>query len=272
MQDTKTEIDGASLGGHATPALEINSVSTASHYTNFVRRLRNHLSREYIKRRLPRDDFSIVSDDCWGGRVYAELGLKCFSPFIGMGFVPSEYLSFLVRMREPGALDVLSISSEERGYPIIQTRYARLMGMHYKSNDEFQSRYERRCKLIKWDRLFVKIDLGKPQYEQIDIERWNDLKLPHALALYPADQPRFRSLAIHQGVAVTGWELDGARQFQLSVRNFDVFSWLNHDRIQLPPVYRGLQFLLMERFFRERCRGIFHRKAHPAHDAQKPVV
>jgi Domain of unknown function (DUF1919) len=150
-----------------------------------------------------------------------------------MGIDPHEYIDFLLKMREPGALDVLSISSKERGYPIIQTRHARLYGLHYGSEQEFLSRYERRRRLIDWDQLLIKIDLGKPKYRPENIERWNALRLPRSLALYP-DEPRYRSMNIHHGVAVAGWEIDGSRQFNLSARHFDLFDWLNEGRVHAP--------------------------------------
>jgi hypothetical protein len=93
--------------------------------------LRQVQLRRYVKNRLEADtEFTIIGDDCWAGRMYAELGLRCRSPFVGMGFSPREYLNFLEHMQEAGALEVTAVSSEERNYPIIQTRHARLFGLH----------------------------------------------------------------------------------------------------------------------------------------------
>ena len=192
---------------------------------------RTKLRKGYIKSRLTRNNVSFISEDCWSGKAYQDLGLKCLSPFIGMGVRRAHYLSFLTHMREPGALDPLSISSQERGYPIIQTRYADLMGMHYKSEQECMQRYERRRSLIDWDNLFIKIDLGKPQFTRDDITRWNEMKLPRSVAFYP-DEPFFHSANIHNGVCVTDWIDDGDLLFQRSCRNFDIIKWLNHGVIK----------------------------------------
>lgn len=217
--------------------------------------LRERLARRYVQRRLPRRDFTFISDDCWAGRAYAELGLICRSPFVGMGFTAHEYLDFLQGFREPGALDVLGVSSEEKGYPLIRTRHARLFGQHYGSDEEFVRTYERRRKTILWDRVFIKIDFGKRKYRPEDIARWNALKPPNSVALYP-DLPRFRALNIHHGVALPDWDIDGARQFQISCRRFDIFEWLNHGVIRLPWSYRCAQIALLEQNFPQRLRRL----------------
>lgn len=212
---------------------------------------RDRLLWRYARRRLKRHDFTVISDDCWAGRFYSDLGLKCHSPCVGTGFTAREYLDFLKGFREPGALDVRSVSSEERGYPIIQLRDARLFGRHYSSDDVFLKGYERRRKTILWDRVFVKIDFGNPKYQDDDIERWNAMKLPNAVALYP-DTPRFRSMNIHQGVALPDYHANGARQFRISCRRFDIFEWLNTGKLALPLGYRCVQLALMEKAYARR--------------------
>lgn len=218
---------------------------------------RERLARRYLDRRLSRKDFTVVSDDCWGGQVYSVLGLKCHSPFIGMGVRPQEYIPFLEHMRDPGALDVLDVSTRADGhYHLLKTRHATLHGMHYDSAAHFHHTYERRLKTILWDRLFIKVDFGKKDYTQEHIARWNELRLPNSVALYP-DIPRFRALRIHNGVALPGWELDGAKQFHISCRHFDIFAWLDQGVVRLPAGYRCMQALLMENAFLHRCRAPF---------------
>ncbi len=226
---------------------------------------RDRLVWRYARSRLLRTDFTLVSDDCWGGRLYSDLGLKCYSPFTGTGFTAREYLDFLCGFREPGALEVRSISCEERGYPIMQLRDARLFGRHYSSNDVFLKSYERRRKLILWDRVFIKIDFGNPKYRTEDILRWNALKLPNSVAIHP-DEPRFRALNIHHGVALPDYHPNGARQFRVSCRRFDVFHWLSHDERRLPLGYRCVQVALMEKAFPQRWHSLFkpYRSPPPA--------
>lgn len=238
-----------------------------------LKTLRSRLARRYRHRRLLRRDFTVISDDCWGGQLYSAFGLKCHSPFIGMGMLAKEYIDFLNHFHDAGALDILGVSTRaDQVYHLIQTRHALLHGMHYDSAEDFRRTYERRCKTILWDRVFIKIDFGKKNYRAEDIERWNALKFPNSVALYP-DLPRFRALNIHNGVALPDWELDGVKQFYSSCRRFDIFTWLNHGTIRLTASYRLMQVLLMEKEFVKRLTGLFrlNRPRYPWHrQAFKP--
>lgn len=214
-----------------------------------LRVLRLRLARAYVARRLVKEPRTIISDDCWGGRVYEANALPCHSPFAGMGFSTREYIHFLEHMREPGALDPLSISSEERGYPIIQTRHARLFGMHYKTEKEFMQRYQRRCLRMNLQRPWIKIDFGRPNYTPQDIERWNALRLPDSVAFHP-DEPRFHTLKIHNGVAVRDWILNGHEMYARSLAAFDLYAWLETGKISRGPLYRlATRHLLARGYF-----------------------
>jgi len=191
-----------------------------------LRELRARAARSYVRRRLREPRLTIISDDCWGGRAYAEYDLKCLSPFAGMGFTPREYLNFLTHMREPDALKPLGMSVHATGYPIIETRYAKVFGMHYRTGDEMLQRYERRCRLINWDKLRIKIDLGRHKYQWDDVERWNQLALPNSVAIFP-DKPEYHRAKIHHGVCVPNHTEDGAQMFLRSCQRFDVIGWLN---------------------------------------------
>lgn len=222
----------------------------------FAARVR--MAKRHVQRRLQRNDFTIISDDCWGGRLYSEFGLRCYSPFVGMGFTAHEYLDFLCGFREAGALDILGEKLSEEGYPLLKTRYAWLFGQHYDSAAEFRHAFERRCKTIRWDRVFIKIDFGKFKYRPEDIARWNELRLPNSVALYP-NRSKFRDAHIHNGVALLDWTVDGAKQFGVSCRSFDILDWLNHGRVGWSAAYGCRQFLWMERDVVGRTRGVLRR-------------
>lgn len=211
-----------------------------------LRTIRQQLIGHYRTRFLPSSGVSVLSDDCWAGRIYAELETPCRSPFVGMGFTPPEYLNFIRHMREPDALKVLSVSSEERGYPIIETPHARLFGMHYDSDESFVQRFERRKRLIDWDQLLIKIDFGKAKYRASDIDEWNAMNLPRAVAFFP-DQPKFRNLVIHRGVAVKKWSEDGATMFYSSCLHFDLFSWLQRGEVRFSKRRVIAQYFLFKR-------------------------
>jgi uncharacterized protein (DUF1919 family) len=58
---------------------------------NFI----NELLRCFRKKCLVEKDFTIISDNCWGGFAYKYFGLKYTSPFVGLVIFPSDYIMLL---------------------------------------------------------------------------------------------------------------------------------------------------------------------------------
>lgn len=44
--------------------------------------------------KLTNTDFSIISNNCWGGHVYRRYGLPYTSPTVGMYFFSEDYINF----------------------------------------------------------------------------------------------------------------------------------------------------------------------------------
>ena len=50
------------------------------------------------RNKLNNTDFSIISNNCWGGSVYRRYGLQYKSPTIGLYFFAEEYIKFLMNL------------------------------------------------------------------------------------------------------------------------------------------------------------------------------
>ena len=58
-----------------------------------IRNFKNkHLSRNRVNKVKP--DFSIISNNCWGGLVYQYFGMEYLTPTVGLFFFPEDYLNF----------------------------------------------------------------------------------------------------------------------------------------------------------------------------------
>lgn len=53
----------------------------------------------YRKKQLKFKDFTIISNNCWGGMVYESYNLPKESPTIGMFFVAEDYIDFLTDIK-----------------------------------------------------------------------------------------------------------------------------------------------------------------------------
>ena len=49
----------------------------------------------YRKKQLKSTDFTIISNNCWGGMIYESYNLPKESPTVGMFFIAKDYIEFL---------------------------------------------------------------------------------------------------------------------------------------------------------------------------------
>ena len=119
--------------------------------------------------------------------------------------------------------------------------------MHAPSWKEIDKAFPRRVARIAPQRLFFKIDFGKTGYTQHDVERWNALALPNAVALLPpVDPPGLDLDAVHQGLQVRAWTHDGAAMLHWSRRDFDFHHWIRTGELSRSRISRALHFLLWD--------------------------
>jgi uncharacterized protein (DUF1919 family) len=202
---------------------------------------RSFLARK-IERQLLSWPVSIVADDCWAAELYGTLKLLYLTPVVGLWIQPSDYIRFVRNLRSKDAFDLTFIQSRET-YPVARTPYATLHFMHYASESEAKDKFSRRATRLNWDRIYTKIDFGKPGYTMRDVDEWNWLKLPNSVAFYP-NASEFSERGIHNGVAISDWTLNGAAMFQISKMHFDLFRWLRCGEIRATVRNRLIQRFL----------------------------
>lgn len=141
----------------------------------------NQIRRElFAKQRgkaLVQTDFTILSNNCWGGMIYESYHLQKRTPTVGLFFMAEDYIRFLSGLREYMSSELRFIRPEESRwknektigddtrfgtYPIGRLQAGResveLFFLHYRSEEEAKEKWERRKKRINWDRLLVKFN------------------------------------------------------------------------------------------------------------------
>lgn len=147
------------------------------------------------------EDFTIISNNCWGGTVYESYNLRKNSPTVGMFFMAEDYIRFLVNLREYlcGKLTFINpqkskwrqeveVDSRFGKYPVGLLEISRghyesieIFFLHYHSEQEAKEKWERRVQRINWDRLLVKFnDQNGCKEEHIE----NFIKLPYTNKLF----------------------------------------------------------------------------------------
>lgn len=126
-----------------------------------IKKIRYH----FLKNR----DFTIISNNCWGGHVYQYFGMQYNSPTIGLTFFADEYLKFASNLKKYLSMDLKFIPKSEsryyrvykekkKYYPIGVLGDIEIVFLHYTSEDEAREKWNRRKARMNWDNLIVKFN------------------------------------------------------------------------------------------------------------------
>lgn len=130
------------------------------------------------RKKINKEDFTIISNNCWGGMVYESYGLKKQTPTVGMFFMAPDYIRFLKRIHEYLSEDLQFIdpiesrwvnSTEVRDdkrfgkYPIARLSLSdgesiELFFLHYHSEEEAKAKWDKRKSRINWNHILVKFN------------------------------------------------------------------------------------------------------------------
>lgn len=127
----------------------------------------NHIFGKCRRKKLYRDDFTIISNNCWAGHVYRYFNKEYLSPTIGLYFFQDDYIEFCKNLKKYIDAELSFISFEDSKYynilknksyrcPIGKLLDVEIVFLHYKSEDEAYQKWTRRCKRINWENMFIK--------------------------------------------------------------------------------------------------------------------
>ena len=158
-----------------------------------VNKYRRKLTANIRKKQLKNTEFTIISNNCWGGMIYESYNLPKGSPTVGTFFMASDYVKFVSDLRgylsaelkfiNPLASihsEVLKNYARYGEFPIGKLKDIEIMFLHYHSEAEAKEKWERRCKRINWNRILIKMN-DQNECTEDDIRKFLDLPYKHKL-------------------------------------------------------------------------------------------
>jgi len=121
-----------------------------------------------LRKRLKNHDFTIISNDCWGGGVYEDLQLQYTTPTVGLFFHAPCYIDFLENFNQLIQLELFFVKESKykeandyrvqknHYYPIAKLKEVEIHFLHYDSEEEAISNWNRRKARINFKNLYFK--------------------------------------------------------------------------------------------------------------------
>jgi uncharacterized protein (DUF1919 family) len=207
------------------------------------RKIINWCYSEIAKFRLKNKEFVIISNNCWGGDIYENLGIQYNSPFIGLFIFAPCYIkllmNFSILINKPLKFIKTSKYKINTNYPIgVLNNDIEIHFLHYKSEDEAKEKWERRLKrmlsVTNIDKYYFKID-DKDRCNIHILQEFHKLPFKHKLS--------FSKTKLN---IVNNFYLDTINNMVLlskTTKITDVINWLNYGKPQNTSINRIVSFI-----------------------------
>lgn len=203
--------------------------------------LREQLYQKLAKIRLKNKNFSIISDDCWGGRVYTDVRVSYTSPTVNLFFYSSCFLKLVQDLKTyiDKDLEFVSVSKYEianqsrknagKNYPIGKLGDIEIHFLHSKDNGDAQTKWNYRKSRINYEKLFYKFS-DAYLIEAKDLIEFEELPIKNKVIFVSKKYEGLQN-AIHlKEFEKEGFVGDAFKYRWIYRKYFDAVKWLNNGK------------------------------------------
>lgn len=189
----------------------------------------------YQRLKLRRRSVSLITNNCIGGFILHDLGLRFDSPFVNLWIRSGDYLKLLGNLERYLQKEPVFVRKEGIGYPVGMLGDVKLYFQHYATEEEARRKWNQRLARIDFENLYVLfVEIGGTTYE--DLAAFDRLPFQNKVMLTHRRYPEFRSAVVIPGYETsdavgpcyhyTG-RLSGRREYDA----FDYVRWLNGEGV-----------------------------------------
>lgn len=157
---------------------------------NAVILIKDEISKRNLQKKLKITNFSIISNNCWGGAIYQKYGLVYRTPTVGLYILGHDFVKFAERLEHYLACKLEFISWEnstiyeeiktDKSYPVARLDDIEIYFMHYLTEEDAAKKWYRRVKRINRDHILFKLSQRECCFRE-DIEKFMSLPLENKL-------------------------------------------------------------------------------------------
>lgn len=142
-----------------------------------LRRQRDALAAQ-MKTRLAEWDFSILSQNCIGGVLYHDMGLRFLSPTVNLYFTAPDFVRFVLNLEH--YLDIDPVMAWDETYPVGNLEDITIRFMHYRTCAEARMDWNRRKARINKGKILVLCTDMEDFTEEV-FAQWQTIAYPKIL-------------------------------------------------------------------------------------------
>lgn len=169
------------------------------------------VKRFFVKHSIKSRDFTIISNNCWAGRVYQYLDMPYLSPTAGLYFFAPDYIKFVSDLKRYLDTPLRFIKPEESKYfeelktrkqldkPIGILDDVEIVFLHYKSREEALEKWNRRKGRVNFDNIILKFSWMNLCTDE-HLEKFDSLPFKNKIIIVDASRKRkYKSGVYYKG-------------------------------------------------------------------------
>lgn len=200
---------------------------------DFLKEKRNNIVYSKARKTIENKDFTIISNNCWGGHVYQDLKIGYNSPFVGLFLHISCYVKLLQNLEYYMKQELIFVETSKYAtanrqrskgyYPIALLDDVELHMLHYADEEEARTKWSRRKERMNWDNLFIK--MSAPKHVEVSlIEDFDKLPYENKVIFSEKDHEGIENLILFKDYSIN-------REMNHYSKYFDFVKWLNEGKL-----------------------------------------
>ena len=205
-----------------------------------LRNLEKYLKGKYFNLKINKNNFTIISNNCWGTFIYKKFGLPYNSPFVNLFIFPKDYIKLLENFSKDSLSHMEFINKEQskykdklieygedynNDYPIgLLNKEVELHFLHYTSKEDALEKWNRRLEKMNFERLIFKFS-DTNQCKDESIIAFDKLDLPNKVCFTAKQFPQLKSVVYLEKFQGQEGVLD---EWKFSDEHYDIVKAINN--------------------------------------------
>lgn len=208
----------------------------------FIRNIEKYIKSRINRFKIKEDDFTIISNNCWGTFIYKKFGLAYQSPFINLMIFAPDYIellenfsvellsqiSFIEHKDSKHKDEMLKLNIYGENYPIgILDNQYELHFLHYHSAADAKDKWLRRVDRMNVNKLIFKFSDGD-KFEDDMAKRFDNLNFENKVCFTAKEYNGLKSVVTLKKFKNENRVHD---EWKHANKNFNIVSFINNLKI-----------------------------------------
>ena len=199
---------------------------------NFCWKRRRQKVNKTLRAKFNNPSVSIISNNCTGGVISHDLGLKFRSPTVNLFMVAEDFIKFCENLEHYLQVDTIQkILDDTRNYPVGKLDDITLYFVHYKTFEEACEKWLERRKRVNLNNIRI-FGCDRDGMTSELMDRFDKLPYPKVLFTHlPIERPNAYYIKGYEKEKEVGFVLDGIGwSGKRVIDQFDYITFLNEGK------------------------------------------